>query len=63
MNLVFDVSAGNLLVIFVLLMMVIPFHMAYKRYIIGYRQLWRDKYSEKQTKIAAFSQKYRRREG
>ena len=63
MNLVFNVSAGNLLVIFALLMMMWPFHVTYKRYIIGYRQLWRDKYIEKQTKIAAFSQKYRRREG
>ena len=63
MNILPDVSAGNLLVIFVLLMMVIPFHITYKRYIVGYRQLWRNRYEEKQHKIQDFTQKYAKRRG
>lgn len=63
MNILPDVSAGNLLVIFVLLMMVLPFHITYKRYIMGYRQLWRDKYNQKQNEIQSFTQKYARRRG
>ncbi len=63
MNIVYDVTVGNLLVIFVLLMMVVPYHITFKRYVIGYRKLWRDRYQEKQNKIEDFTHKYRQREG
>lgn len=63
MNIVPDFTIGNILVIFVIVMVMIPFEVAYKRYVIDYRQLWRDRYNEKRNEIVTFTERHSGRRG